>query len=195
MSKTAEQTQRLVGLAFLTAIIAVLQILCTFVRFGPFSITLALIPIVVGAAVYGPGTGAYLGGVFGFVVLLACIMGWDGGGAILWSAQPFYTAVVCLAKGALAGWGAGTVFRALYTKNRTAAAVAAALVSPVLNTGLFLIALYVLFHDVLLAWAGGTDLVTYILTGLVGVNFLVELAVNMVLSPVIVRIVEARKKS
>ncbi len=192
MSKTTEKTQRLTGLALFTAIIVVLQIFCTFVRFGPFSITLALIPIVVGAAVYGPGAGAYLGGVFGFIVLLASVLGWDMGGAVLWSAQPFYTAVVCIAKGALAGYGAGMVFRALYGKNSTAAAAAAAFVSPVINTGLFLIALYFLFHDVLLAWAGGSDLVTYILTGLVGINFLVELGVNMVLSPVVVRIVQAK---
>ena len=41
------------GLAIFTAIIVVLQVLCTFVRFGPFSITLALAPIIIGTAIYG----------------------------------------------------------------------------------------------------------------------------------------------
>lgn len=63
------------------------------------------------------------------------------------------------------------------------------------NTGLFLLALYFLFYDVLVSWAtgAGADIATYILTGLVGVNFVLELGVNMVLSPVVVRIIHARK--
>ena len=189
------KTQRMTGLALFTGIIVVLQVIGTFVKFGPFSITLTLIPIVVGAALYGPKSGAYLGGVFGFVVLVACIFGWDMGGAVLWNAQPFLTAVVCLGKGVLAGLAAGDVYRALSRRSTTAAAISAAVVSPVVNTGLFLLALYFLFYDVLVSWAtgAGADIATYILTGLVGVNFVLELGVNMVLSPVVVRIIHARK--
>ena len=73
------RTRKLTGLAIFTAVIVVLQILCTFVRFGPFSITLALTPIVIGAAVYGAGSGAFLGFVMGLVVLITGILGWDGG--------------------------------------------------------------------------------------------------------------------
>ena len=189
------KTQRMTGLALFTGIIVVLQVIGTFVKFGPFSITLTLIPIVVGAAIYGPKSGAYLGGVFGFVVLVACIFGWDMGGAVLWNAQPLLTAVVCLGKGVLAGLAAGDVYRALSRRSTTAAAISAAVVSPVVNTGLFLLALYFLFYDVLVSWAtgAGADIATYILTGLVGVNFVLELGVNMVLSPVVVRIIHARK--
>ena len=75
--RASEKTRRLTGLALLTAIVAVLQVVATFIKFGPFPITLALAPIIIGAALFGPKAGAYLGGVFGFVVLLACIMGWD----------------------------------------------------------------------------------------------------------------------
>ena len=189
------KTQRMTGLALFTGIIVVLQVIGTFVKFGPFSLTLTLIPIVVGAAIYGPKSGAYLGGVFGFVVLVACIFGWDMGGAVLWNAQPLLTAVVCLGKGVLAGLAAGDVYRALSRRSTTAAAISAAVVSPVVNTGLFLLALYFLFYDVLVSWAtgAGADIATYILTGLVGVNFVLELGVNMVLSPVVVRIIHARK--
>ena len=193
------KTQRLTGLALFTAIIVVLQVIATFVRFGPFSITLSLIPIVAGAAIYGPKAGAYLGGVFGVVVLVACILGWDAGGAILWNANPFLTAVICLAKGILAGFAAGGVFTLISGKQLTTGrslvgTVCAAVVSPVVNAGLFILALYLLFPDILAAWASdfGAEVTTYILTGLVGINFLVELAVNVVLSPVVVQIIRAR---
>ena len=75
--RASEKTRRLTGLALMTAIIVVLQVVASFVKFGPFTITLALAPILIGAALYGPKAGACLGGVFGAVVLLACILGWD----------------------------------------------------------------------------------------------------------------------
>ncbi len=187
-----QKVQRMTGLALFTAIIVVLQLIATFFPMKPFAITLTLIPIVVGAAIYGPSAGAYLGFVFGLVVTIACIFGWDAGGNILWNASPILTAIVCLAKGTLAGWAAGGVFRVVGKKNLTAGAFLSALVSPVVNTGIFLLALYFLFYDILLSWAAGTNIMTYMLTGLVGVNFLLELAVNLILSPVIVRLLRAR---
>ena len=107
--RASEKTRRLTGLALMTAIVVVLQVVASFVKFGPFTITLALAPILIGAALYGPKAGACLGGVFGAVVLLACILGWDMGGNVLWNANPFLTALVCLGKGILAGLAAGLV--------------------------------------------------------------------------------------
>ena len=54
----------------------------------------------------------------------------------------------------------------------------------------------VLFYQPQLqAWAGGTAVATYVVTGLVGVNFLLELGVNLVLSPTITRLIAAGKKA
>ena len=90
---------RMVGLSVLTAIIIVLQVLTTFFPTKPFAITLALIPIVVGAAIYGAGAGAYLGFVFSVVVVFMCIFGFDAGGAMVWNANPFLCVILCLLKG------------------------------------------------------------------------------------------------
>lgn len=195
--RASEKTRRLTGLALMTAIIVVLQVVASFVKFGPFPITLALAPIIIGAALYGPKAGAYLGGVFGIVVLLACILGWDSGGSILWNANPFLAAVICLGKGILSGLCAGLVYRAVAGSGRShgrmlGGSILAGIVSPVVNTGLFCLCLTLLFHDILLSWAGGTEVIYYILFVLTGINFLVELAVNLVLSTVIVRVVGAR---
>ncbi len=58
--------------------------------------------------------------------------------------------------------------------------------------GLFLLGLTLFFRETLSQWAAGSqNLTSYILFGLVGVNFLIELGVNIVLAPVIVRIVHA----
>ena len=53
MEKKRINTRTLTGMALLTAVVVILQLLGAFVRFGPFSISLVLIPIVVGAALYG----------------------------------------------------------------------------------------------------------------------------------------------
>ena len=189
----SSKTERLTGLGILTAIIIVLQIISTFVKFGPFSITLSLIPIIVGAAIYGAGAGAYLGAVFSAIVVIMCITGGDVGGAMVWNANPIMCLVVCMLKGTLAGFEAGVHYKALEKTNKIVASVVAALVSPIANTGIFIIGLVLFFKDTLALWAGGSDLLYYIVFGLTGVNFLVELGVNIVLSPVIVRIIQAVK--
>ena len=78
-SRRTDKTRRMTGLAILSAIVVVLQILSNFVKFGPASITLSLAPIIIGAAIYGTGAGAILGFVFSAVVVITGILGWDGG--------------------------------------------------------------------------------------------------------------------
>ncbi|MBR1533810.1 MAG: ECF transporter S component [Ruminococcus sp.] len=195
MSNVKKNTYRLTGLAILTAIIIVLQIFTTFVKFGPFSITLALIPMVVGAAMYGVGAGAYLGAVLGVIVTIMCITGGDVGGAMVWAANPVLCAVMCVLKTAMAGLAAGLIYKALSGKNKFVAVLLAAIASPIVNTGIFIIGMLVFFKDLLAVWAGGSDLLTYIIVGLTGVNFLVELGVNVILTPMVVKIIDAVKKT
>jgi uncharacterized membrane protein len=184
----------MVTLAIFTALIIVLQFVSNVAKIGPVSITLSLVPIVVGAALFGVSAGAYLGGVFGVVVLLFCITGMDVGGSILWNTSPLVTGLVCLGKGILAGAAAGAVYRSLARRSgRTSAALCAGIVCPLVNTGLFCLAMVLFFRETLTAWAGGSGILYYIIFGLAGVNFVVELAVNLVLSPVIVRILDARR--
>lgn len=182
--------QRMAGMSIFIAIIVVLTILCTFVRFGPFSITLALAPIIIGAALYGPGAGAILGGVFGFVVLLTGVFGWDGGTVMyLMSLNALGCVLICIGKGAAAGWISGLVYRLIAKKNIHLGVVVAAIVCPIVNTGIFIIGMMLFYMSTLESWAGGQAVIYYVIFGLTGVNFLVELAVNLVLSSGITSII------
>ena len=69
--KNRERIFKMVGIAMLSAIVVILQLLGSFIKFGPFSISLVLVPIVVGAGVYGLGAGTWLGFVFAITVLLS----------------------------------------------------------------------------------------------------------------------------
>ncbi|MBQ7504998.1 MAG: ECF transporter S component [Ruminococcus sp.] len=196
MAKTNSKTNviRLAGLSILTAIIIVLQVVTTYFPTKPFAITLALIPIVIGAALYGAGAGAYLGGVFSVVVIAMCIFGADVGGAMVWNANPFLCVVVCLLKGAAAGFVSGLVFKAIAKKNTLAATAVAAVLSPIINTGIFSVGMLLFFKPVLEAWSGGSDVLYYVVFTMTGVNFLVELGVNIVVTPIIVSIIKAIRK-
>ena len=132
--------QKMAGLSIFTAVIALLTVLCTFIRFGPFSITLALTPVIIGGAVYGMKAGTYLGGVFGFVVLLTGIFGWDGGTVMLLMGQNALGCIaICLGKGMAAGWASAVVYKLLEKKSGDAASGTAAILCPVVNTGLFIL--------------------------------------------------------
>lgn len=194
-SRSGDNTKRMVMLSLLSALIVVLTIVCTFIKFGPFSITLALAPIIIGAALYGPKAGGFLGFVFGFVVLITGILGWDGGTVnYLMSINAFATVLICLLKGTAAGAAAGYVYSLLYKKNQLLAVVIAGIVCPVVNTGLFILMMMIFFMSTLQSWAGGQAMMYFIFIGLAGVNFLIELCVNMILSSGITRILSASKR-
>ena len=197
-SITNSKINKMVGMAILIAAVVALQIVATFVKFGPFVITLALTPIIVGAAMYGAAAGAVLGGAFGVVVLAACIGGADPGGYILWMANPAMTAALCIIKGAAAGFFAGLVYSAaskISKMNRYIGVIGAAVVCPVANTGIFISAMMLFYRENLIEWAAGSSIIYFALIGLTGVNFLVELGANLVLSPAVVRIINVLKKS
>ena len=177
------------------ALVVVMQFLTGIIPpVGGFSISLVLIPIVLGAAVFGPGAGALLGATFGAIVYINCVTGADPGGAMVFQADPALCFLVVMGKGILAGLASGAVFTLLEKKNLYVAMLCAAIICPVVNTGTFIACMLLFFVDVLNAWASGAALVGYILTGLVLANFVPELIINIVFSPASARILKVIKK-
>ena len=201
-SVNTEKTRRMVGLSILTALVIVLQFVAEYIKVGATPITLTLVPIVVGSALYGVRGGAWLGGVFGVVVWLMSIANIDPTGALLWNLNPFLTTVICIGKGALAGLAAAAAYRFVARKSGIGGVFAAAVVSPIVNTGIFCAGLFAFFNDTfnewMMGWVSSTgneaNPLLYIILVLVGVNFLIEMGINLVLSPIIERIIRLRKK-
>lgn len=184
------------GIALLMALIIVLQFVTSMIPpVGGFSISLVLIPIVIGAAVFGPGAGALLGACFGVIVYINCVTGADAGGAMVFQANPILCLLVVMGKGILAGWIAGLAYAGLKKWNPHVAILVAAIVCPLVNTGTFIICMLTFFKDVLNAWAGGGDLVAYILTGLVLCNFVPEMIINIIFGSVGHTVIHVVKKS
>lgn len=186
----SEKIHKMVGTGVLTAVVIVVYLLTMGISVGPFNITFALIPIVVGAALYGWATGGWLGLVFGAMVLFT-----GGANAFLVINVPG-TIITVLVKGAAAGLVPGLIYSALEKKNRWAVTICAAAAAPIVNTGIFLLGCLAFFMGTINEWAAGAGIENagvYMVTVFVGVNFLVELGANLLLSSVIVRIVDIVK--
>lgn len=196
--KNRQNIQTIVGAGVLMALVIVLQVFAGSIKVGPVSFTLSLVPIVLGAILYGPLIGAFLGGVFGVVVTIATVTGADAGAYMMFEKLPVLTVILCLAKGIAAGLAAGLICRALEKIGKPIVGIfLAAIACPVINTGLFCVFLLAFYRDVAAVWMGGTaysNLLVYVLLGIVGVNFLVELGVNVILAPAIERVIYAIKK-
>lgn len=130
MEKT---TPCIAGGGLLAAIAAVLQLVGSAIRFGPFSVSLVLIPIVLGAALYGWGMGCWLGPVFGAVVLLS------GDAGLFLAADPGGAIVTVLSKGIACGAAAGLCCRWLHPRYPRLSILLSALAAPLVNTGVFLL--------------------------------------------------------
>lgn len=190
-SKNKMSTETLALGAILTALVVVLQIMGSFIHLGMFSVSLVLIPIVIGAATCGAGMGAWLGFAFGVAVLLS------GDAAAFLAVDVFGTIVTVLLKGVACGLAAGLVYKLFERFNRYAAVVVSAIVCPVVNTGIFLLGGLLFFFDTLKEWGvslGFDNVAVYMFVGLVGGNFIFELIFNIVLSPIVVRLLNMRKK-
>ena len=181
------KTEKLVLAALMTALVVLLQYLGAFIKFGPFSISLVLIPIVIGAATCTAGIGAWLGFVFGAVVLLS------GDAAAFLAVDVIGTVITVLVKGTACGLCAGLVYKALERVNSWLAVFAAALVCPIVNTGVFLIGCLLFFMETITTWSGGSNVGHYMIFVLVGGNFLFEVLFNIILSPGVVRLLNIKK--
>lgn len=178
-----EKAVRIAVAGILTAIVVVFQFIGASIKFGTFSISLVLVPIVIGAALGGKWVSTWLGFVFGVIVLLS------GDAAAFLAIHPAGTVITVILKGALAGLAGGVVFEALKKVNTYLAVIVSAILVPVTNTGVFLIGCRLFFFQTIKEWgagAGFTNTFSYVILGLVGVNFLLELAINIILSPTVV---------
>lgn len=156
------------------------------IRFGPFSVSLVLIPIVLGAALYGWGMGCWLGLVFGAVVLLS------GDAGLFLAANPAGAIVTVLAKGIACGAAAGLCYRWLHPRYPGLSILLSALAAPLVNTGVFLLGCRLFFMPLIHQWAqqaGYASAGAYLVVGMVGWNFLLETAVNMALTPMLAQLI------
>ncbi len=185
---------RMAELAILTAIVLVFQLAGIAVRL-PFlttPVSLVLIPIVLGAVLLGPRAGAWLGFVFGAEVVIVCgVMATDPFTATLFAEHPVLTTLLCVGKGVAAGVLPAFLYRALREKSEWGALLLAAAAAPIANTGVFILGAYTMMDTFEANFLGGMNMFYFLVIVCAGVNFLVELALNIIFAPALRRVIDA----
>ncbi len=182
-------------LGVLTAIIVVLQIFGSYFRIGTISLSFVLVPIVIGGILTGVIGGTILGFIFGVITLVMGVVGADQFTFILFSDHPFLTILTCVIKGSAAGFMSGFVYKLLKDKNLTLSTFAASAVAPIVNTGLFIVGAFCMADTLNSNFvAENSNVVYFIFIGCAGINFLIELAINLVLAPSVCKIIKAVKR-
>ena len=182
--------KKITGAAVLIAIEIVLQTIGNYIALGPISINLSLIPIALGAIIFGPFVGAILGFTNGLVVLLA-----PSTQALFMAYAPLGTVITCLSKCTIAGLVAGLVFKLIEKKNFFVATLVASLLVPIINTGLFAFFSFTILIKAIEALnSGNANLYRFVFLALIGWNFIFEFSITLVLSTTLARIIKIRKE-
>lgn len=177
------KAKKIAVVSILAAFIIVLQSLGGIFQIGGLSLSFVLVPIVLGAIVYGTACGTLLGLIFSVVVFLFGVLGLEPFTQYLFMNFPLLTFLTIFVKGTLAGLLAGLIFKLLKNLNEYVAVVTAALCAPMINTGFFMIGVLLM-----------GDTVIVMLSISVLFNFLIETAINIILAPSLYRVVKIVKR-
>ena len=179
------KVKTITGLGLMTALVVVLQIISNYITPGAVSINLAIIPIVIGAIMFGPLGGLFLGLVDGALILSAPST------AVFLGYNAWATVLLCLLKTGVAGLLAG--FTPKLIQNEKISVIVASVIVPIVNTGLFIGGCILFFGPL---FQNGTELILVTILGLIGLNFLIEFGVIVLLAPTTYYIyrIEAHKK-
>lgn len=186
--KKKHGASKMVRTALLTAIIFVMAFTpLGYFKTGGLSITLLSVPVIIGAIVMGPMTGAVLGLAFGVTSLIQCF-GLEPFGTALMGINPVGTILTCLVPRVIMGFLTGVVFAALsrMDKKKLLSFAATSFLGALFNTLFFMTFLVLFFYK--------TDFIQKIVTGMgtssafsfalafVGINGLIEAVACCVLA-------------
>ena len=186
-------TKNIVYFSVLLALVVVLQFVGSYIKIGPVSISLVLVPIVLGGILLGPLAGMLLGFSFGLITFIAVVTGLDAGSAMLFAEAPFMVALICFIKATMCGWIPALVYKAIAKKHPVVGTYVASALAPIINTGIFIIGALMINPTISKVWGvegGVSGVFVFLVVTVAGINFLVEFGINILLSPIIVKVIE-----
>lgn len=203
MNKAKNSIVKMVELAVLTAIMLLVQLGGITIPLPGTSLNLVLLIITLGGIMMGPWPGAFLGALSGFITFYQLgISGLDPMTAFMFQENPIATCMICIGKTCLAGLLTGLVYsfvsKKLSGKDLIASFVAAA-TTPIVNTGIFAVGCLAIL-DTINKFASGLESgaqtgIYFIFVTCIGINFTIELIINMILAPTLNKIKTLISKS
>lgn len=184
MFKNTFTVRNMPYIAILAAIEVVLQFIGNNIAFGPVSINLSLVPITLGAILFGPWAGLFLGLLNSLFVLLAPST------MLFYEVSVIGTILVCFIKSSMAGFLGAIIYYLINKKNNFVATIVTSVMGPTINTGIFVLGCLTFFKPFLEANYGSYgNIYTFLFIGMIGWNYIFELGTSIVLIYPIYRII------
>ncbi|MBO7150104.1 MAG: ECF transporter S component [Clostridia bacterium] len=187
-------TKNVVYLAILTTLLVVLNLLGTVFKIVT-NVNLTLIPIVVGALTLGIKGGFILGLISGLMTFIFGVTGIDPFTNFLFTQHPVLTFLVCTVKITAAAVLGALVYNVLKNKNKYVATFVASAVVPVVNTLIFILGALLMSDTIsVLSSAEGVSVIYFLIVICAGINFLIELGINLIVAPAIYSVIRVVDK-
>ena len=181
-------------LGVLIALAVVLQIFASGISIFGITMNFSLIPIALAGIMMGWIGGGIIGLVCGLVVFItAAVMGQEPATSFLFQVNPAILSLTCIGKTTVAGIVCGLLYKLISKKNEFIAVCVSAIVIPIINTGIYMLGM-VLMKGAVAQFLGLTQssagVVFTAVFGLIWINFLIEMAINVVFVPIINRVMK-----
>lgn len=182
-------TKNIVYFAILLALVVIMQVVSNYITFGPVSITLVLIPIVVGGILLGPLAGALLGLAFGIITIVGSLK------SPLFLTAPVLIVILALVKATAAGYFPALFYKLIAKKHPVIAAYVASASAPIINTGIFILGCIAGISKLkeVFGFDDSASAIVFVFVGIVGINFFIEFGINILLTPAVIKIIDIVK--
>lgn len=186
-------------LGILIALVIVLQLFASAIPMFGITLNFSLIPIAIAGILLGAFGGAIVGFSCGLVVFISmAVLGGEIFTATLFQAHPVILTIICIGKTTVAGLVSGLIFKFISKKSVFVAVCVSAVILPIVNTGIYMLGI-VLMKDTTATFLGmGASSAGVVFTtvfAIIWLNFVLEMAVNLIFIPMIHRVIKAIKKS
>ena len=185
--KKSYDTKKIVYISILTALMLIFNLIP--LRLGGMSLAVfSLTIMVIGVIKCGMIGGVLLGAAFGLSVMLMPET------TIFIGITFIGTVITVMAKGIAAGAVAALVYKVVDKFNRYAAIICAAAVAPTVNSSVFFLGSMIFFRGYFeeLSATASLGVVPFIILVVIGLNYLIELAVSVIFAPVVYKLAKMK---
>jgi len=194
-----EKNLKMVQIALLSALVVVIQLFFSAVRVGPVNLNFALIPIVIAGIFTGPVGGLIVGILAGITTIIQVFTAGDVFNVLLVSHNAVATAIICIIKTGTAGLVCGLSYKLMqkFTKNPGINAILPSVLCPTINTAIFCLGMLLFFTSAFEADPNfgipRNEMIYFVIVTLALVNYLLELAVTVLISPIVTKALSSTK--
>lgn len=185
-------------LGILTGLVIVLQLFASAIPMFGVTLNFSLIPIALAGIMMGWLGGTIVGFACGFVVFITmAVLGHEPSTAFLFQTDPYILSFMCIGKTTLAGAVSGLLCKYISKYNRAVAVGISSLIIPIINTGVYMLGMVLMKSSVaqfLKLDVSTASVVFVVVFGIIWLNFIVEIIINTLFTPILYRVIKVIDK-